>query len=436
MTTLDKLPTVVDGRVLLDGDEGFEAARTPWNLAVRQPVAAVVEAADADDVAAVVRFARSAGFTVSAQPSGHGASGNTAGVILLRTGALDEVRVDPRNRTARVGAGATWGRVQAAAGPHGLTGVPGSSPGVSVVGYTLGGGVSWFGRRFGWASDSVTAFEVVDAEGARSRVTAQSDPDLFWALRGGGGDHALVTAMEFDLHPAPELYGGRMVWPGRLAEEVMDAYRRVTATAPRELSTWITRLQVPGQDAMIVVDTAHLGGEAEAKESLRPLEGVGVPLSDSRGPLSPADLGSITSDPVDPAPGVSRAELLTDLDDRAVEVLLDTPVAPMLLVQVRHLGGALAGPSDSPQGPMPEPYALYMFGVPGSPGTAEDVRARQGEFARVLAPSVSGRTPFTLLSPGKTAASAFSPQALERLREVKRDRDPHGVIRSNYPVLG
>ncbi|WP_262391513.1 FAD-binding oxidoreductase [Nocardiopsis sp. CNR-923] len=387
-------------------------------------------------MAAVVRFARTAGLTVSAQPSGHGASGNTEGVILLRTGALDEVQVDPRGRTARVGAGVKWGRVQAAAGPHGLTGLAGSSPGVSAVGYTLGGGVSWFGRAFGWASDSVTAFEVVDAEGARGRVTAQSDPDLFWALRGGGGDHALVTAMEFDLHPAPALYGGRMVWPGHRAEAAMDAFRRVTATAPGELSTWLTRLQVPGQDAMVVVDVTYLGGEAEAKELLRPLEGVGAPLSDSRGLLSPADLGSVTSDPLDPAPGLSRAELLTGLDDGAAEALLGAPVAPMLLAQVRHLGGALAGPSHSPQGPMAEPYALYMFGVPGTPEAAAGVRARQEEFAAALAPYVSGRTPFTLLSPGKTAASAFPAGALERLREVKRDRDPRGVIRSNYPVLG
>ncbi|MEV4187629.1 FAD-dependent oxidoreductase, partial [Streptosporangium canum] len=187
MSNLNDLRSLIRGHVSLVGDDGFDQARRPWNLAVEQPVRAVVEAADADDVAALVRYARDAGLTVSAQPSGHGATGDVDGVILLRTGRLDEVRVDPGARTARVGAGVAWGQVQAVAGPHGLTGLPGSSPVVSVVGYTLGGGLSWFGRRYGWAADSVTAFEVVDADGVRARVTADSDVDLFWALRGGGG---------------------------------------------------------------------------------------------------------------------------------------------------------------------------------------------------------------------------------------------------------
>ncbi|MEE2037091.1 FAD-binding oxidoreductase [Nocardiopsis sp. CT-R113] len=208
MSDLDDLRGMLRGRVLVAGEEGFDGASRAWNLAVDQPVAAVVEAADADDVSALVRHARRSGLTVAVQPTGHGASGAVEGVVLLRTGALDGVEVDPVRRIARVGAGVSWGRVQEAAAAHGLTGLPGSSPVVGVTGYTLGGGLSWFGRRHGWAADSVRAFEVVDAEGERARVDAVSDPDLFWALRGGGGDFAVVTAMEFDLYPAPELYGG------------------------------------------------------------------------------------------------------------------------------------------------------------------------------------------------------------------------------------
>ena len=203
----------VRGRVLLPGEDGFDQAAKAWNLAVEQPVAAVVEAEDADDVAALVGYARRSGLAVTAQPSGHGASGDVEGVILLRTARLDEVEVRPQERLARVGAGVKWGAVQAAAGAHGLTGLAGSSPVVSVVGYTLGGGLSWFSRKYGWASEGVRAFDIVDADGVQARVTAESDAELFWALRGGGGDFALVTAIEFDLYPAPGLYGGRVLWP-------------------------------------------------------------------------------------------------------------------------------------------------------------------------------------------------------------------------------
>ncbi|MDA0564444.1 FAD-binding oxidoreductase [Streptomonospora sp. S1-112] len=432
---VENLRTQVRGRVLLPGDNGFAEARAPWNRAVEQPVAAVVEVADADDAAAAVRHARAAGLTVTAQPNGHGASGNTAGVVLLRTAALDELAVDPAARTARVGAGVSWGRVQAEAGPHGLTGMAGSAPGVSVVGYTLGGGLSWFGRSHGWAADSVTAFEVVDAEGERGRVTAASDPDLFWALRGGGGDFALVTAVEFDLHPAPELYGGRVLFPGALAARAFEAYRAVTAGAPESLTTWFTRLHPPGGDPLVAVDVALLGGEAEAKELLRPLEEVGTAIADTRRLLSPAELGSITSDPTDPSPGFSRARTLTGLDGPAAAVLAEEDTAPLLLAQVRHVGGALARPSDSAAGALAEPYLVYAFGLPLSPELAAGLRERCARLWESLGERVSPRRPYSLLAPGESAADAFTPEAVARLREVKRARDPRGVFRANFPVL-
>ncbi|MER6947576.1 FAD-binding oxidoreductase [Nonomuraea sp. NPDC000554] len=434
MSNLNDLRSRVRGSVVLDGDDVFEQARRPWNLAVEQPVAAVVEAADADDVAALVRYARDAGLTVSAQPNGHGATGDVAGVILLRTRKLDELRVDADARTARVGAGVAWGQVQAVAAPQGLTGLPGSSPVVSVVGYTLGGGLSWFGRRHGWAADSVTAFEIVDADGNRARVTADSDADLFWALRGGGGDYALVTAMEFDLHPAPALYGGRLLWPAQQAPQVLDAFRQITADAPEELTLWLDLMQFPGSAPMVAVDVTYLGEAAEAQALLRPLDQVGGPLSDSRKVMPVAELGSIAGEPTDPSPGLSRAELLTDLDDRVAKILLEDPIAPLMGVQLRHLGGAFARPSDSPHGPLTEGYSLYMFGVPFAPDVAEGIRGRGRQLSEALAPYVSGRKPFTYLASDETAATAFSPDALARLREIKRRRDPRGVIRSNFPV--
>ncbi|WP_223199143.1 FAD-binding oxidoreductase [Solihabitans fulvus] len=433
---MSDLRSVVRGTVLLAGDDGFDDARRPWNLAIEQPVLAVVEAADADDVSALVRYARSIGVAVSAQPSGHGASGNTDGVILLRTRRLDEVVVDAAARTARVGAGVASRAVQTAATAHGLTGMPGSSPVVSVTGYTLGGGLGWFARKYGWAADHVTAFEIVDAEGNQSRVTADADPDLFWALRGGGGDIALVTAIEYGLHHEPDLFGGRMVWPAERAPEVLAAFRAVTADAPQELTLWADLFQFPGSSPIVSVDVTYLGGEADARALLTPLDGVDGLLSDSRAVLPMIELGSITADPTDPGPGSSRAELLTDLDDLTVKALLAEPIAPLLAVQIRHLGGALAQASDSPHGAVREPYLVYLFGLPITQEAAAGITAKQQAVVDSLGGAVSGRKPLTFLNPAESAAAAFAPEALARLRQIKADRDPHGVIRGNFPVNG
>ncbi|GAB2883313.1 FAD-binding oxidoreductase [Streptomyces mayteni] len=429
---LGTLRSAVRGQVLLPGDPGFDAARRPWNLAVEQPVAAVVEATDADDVAALVRFARSAGLAVATQPNGHGATGRTDGTILLRTRRLDSVTIDPATARARVGAGVPSGRLQAAAAAHGLTGLPGSSPVVSVTGVALGGGLSWFGRRHGWVADGVTALDVVDARGRQRHVTAATDPDLFWALRGGGGDFAVVTALELALHPAPLLFGGRMLWAAEHAPAVLDAYRRITATAPEELTVWFDLLHFPGGEPMVAVDATHLGTAEEATELLAPLDRLPRPLSDSRRAMSVAELGSITAEPTDPGPGISRAELLTELDDVAAKALLAEPIAPLLSVQLRHLGGAFTRPSDSPHGPLTEPYALYLFGIPTDPATAEAVTARQRALAEAL--PVTGRKPVTFLGPTETLADALTPATLDRLRGIKHRHDPDRVLRGNFPV--
>ncbi|WP_240809085.1 FAD-binding oxidoreductase [Microbispora catharanthi] len=449
MTTLGTdLRRMVRGQVLVPGDDGFEAARLPWNRAVDQRVAAVVEVEDAADAAAVVRCARLAGLAVAVQPSGHGATTRLDGTILLRTGRLRGMEVLPERRTARVEAGVQWGELLTATGKHGLTGLPGSSPVVSVTGYTLGGGLGWFARRHGWAADAVRAFEVVGADGTQARVTADSDPDLFWALRGGGGDFALVTAMELDLHPAPLLYGGRMLWPAERAPEVLAAYREVTAAAPAELTVWFAMVKFPPVPqvpeplrglAAVAVDSTFLGGEEEGRDLLRRFEDIPGVLSDSRAAMPLDALGGICAEPTQPVPGAGRGELLTGLGDAVADDLLAAvgDVAPLATVQVRHLGGALSGPADGGGacGHIAEPYLLNMIGPVMSPEGGQAVTARQAEIARAMAPHTTGRKPFTYLNGAEKAASAFDADTLARLREIKRRRDPDGVFRANQPVL-
>ncbi|MFC7534511.1 FAD-binding oxidoreductase [Actinoplanes sp. GCM10030250] len=423
------LTSVVRGQVWLPGDAGFDTARRPWNLAIEQPVAAVVEAADAADVAALVRHAAASGLTVTTQANGHGATGRTEDTILIRTRRLDELSIDATARLARIGAGVASGRLQAAAAPHGLTGLPGSSPVVSVTGVALGGGLSWFGRAHGWVGDSVIAFDVVDASGTQRQVTVSSDPDLFWALRGGGGEFAVVTALTMKLHAAPSLYGGRVLWDLADAPAVVDAYRRIVATAPSELTVWLDLLHFPGASPMIAIDATHLGPEATARELLSPLDSLPTPLSDTRRVMTVDELGSITAEPTDPSAGLSHCELLTAFDDEVAATLLAEPIAPLLSVQIRHLGGAFAQPSDSPHGPLTEPFALYLFGLPTDPA---GVLAKQAAYAKAL--PVSGRKPFTFLNAQEAAGDAFGAVAMDRLRSLKRQRDPHSVLRGNFPL--
>ncbi|NMN95342.1 FAD-binding oxidoreductase [Antrihabitans stalactiti] len=189
MTPFESLAAVVEGRVTTPGDAAstgrdWSALTRPWNVQIRQDDAvAVVDVASIADIQATVKFAAAKGITVTTQRSGHGATGKSAGTILLRTHNLDSLQIDPVTRRAHVGAGVLWGRLQAAAAEHGLSGTPGSSPGVGVVGFTVGGGLSWFSRKFGLAGAAVRSFEVVTADGGRRRVDSENEPELFWALR-------------------------------------------------------------------------------------------------------------------------------------------------------------------------------------------------------------------------------------------------------------
>lgn len=240
--------------------------------------------------------------------------------------------------------------------------------------------------------------------------------------------------MEFDLHPAPQLHGGRMVWDASRAPEVLAAFRAITAVAPEDLTCWFELLHFPGGSPLVAIDTTYLGPADDGRDLLRRLDGIDGLLSDTRAVLPVAELGEITADPTAPSPGLPSAGLLTDLDDTVADALLAEPIDPLLSVQIRHLGGALARPTDTAAGHLDEPYGCYQFGIPSGADRAAAVRARQQRLGAALAPRLSGRTPYTLLAPGQTAADAFPADTHARLREIKKLRDPQGVLRANYPI--
>jgi hypothetical protein len=446
---LHELQAVLPGQVLLPGSPGWEQARLGWTVNVQQHPLAVVTVRDPEDVVAVVLSAARHGLSVSTQPVGHGATSALTGTVLLRTAELQGIDIDVERRVARVEAGVKWGTLLAALEPTGLTALAGSSPDPSVVGFTLGGGLSWFSRALGLSAHNVVAFEVVDAEGVRRRVTTTSDPDLFWAMCGGGGDFGVVLAVEIALHDVGPVVGGRMLWPLEMARPVLRAFRQITADAPDELTLWAHLFRFPPMPELpellrgrnfVSVDVTFLGSETEVNRLLSRLRQLPAQVIDTIGVVPLSELGQIAAEPVDPMPTQEYSELLHTLDDATLDRLVDAAGAdadiPLAVVQLRHLGGALARATteDGPNGAIEAEYSAFCLGVPVAPGMPEAIEAAFGEVRTALAGQRSGRTLFNFLGAKADLGSTFTTRARTRLRQIKATTDPAGVFRSNRPV--
>ena len=295
---------------MLPGDPGWDEARSGFNLLGDQHPEAVVFPVDAPDVAAAVTYARRAGLRVAPQATGHNQDplGDLDGTLLLNASGLQEVRVDPGARLVRVGAGVKWDRVAPRLSAHGLAGLHGSSPDVGIAGYSLGGGMGWLARKYGLQANAVTALELVTADGSLVRADHEHHADLFWALRGGGGNFGVVTAIEFAVHPVDELYAGALFFPFERASEVLHAWSAMQGGFPDELMSWVSLLHFPpipdvpafarGR-SFAMVTAAFLGSKAEGEELLGPLRDLG-PVRDSFAIVPPVVLGDLAMDPLDP----------------------------------------------------------------------------------------------------------------------------------------
>lgn len=451
LAQIDVLRSAVRGRVLTSADDGWEMARLPWNVAVDQQPAAVVEVASADDVRQTVLFAAQHGLAVSAQPSGHGATYAVNGTILLRTATLDEIRLDAEAGVARVGAGVKWGALMDRLSGTGLVGLMGSNPDVTVVGYLLGGGLSWFSRKYGMACGALRAVELVGPDGNLRWVTDETEPEVMWALRGGGGRMGIVTAVEVEVQHEPAVYGGKLMFPVAEAREVLRAFRTACEDAPRELTLWATILHFPplpelpeplrGQ-SFVSLDVTHLGDAETAERHIGPLRAAGTVLMDTVQPLAAGDVGGVAQEPTDPTPSVWWSTTLTNMDegtiDRLVAAAGDRRTTPLFSIQIRHLGGALGAVTAAQQDrqcarPVNEPFLLFAMGIP-MPPTAEALPAAFEALRDVTGPEATDRTVPTFLGLNEELSRCLDEAALERLTAVKRSVDPDDLIRSNYPL--
>jgi FAD/FMN-containing dehydrogenase len=437
--------------LLRPGDAGFDAARQAWNLLIDQRPDAVVRPGAAADVVAAVRYAASRGLRVAAQSTGHNAGplGDLTGTLLVRTDRMRDIQVDPRTRTARVGAGVVWADVVNAAARHGLAALAGSGPDVGVAGYTLGGGISFLGRKHGLAANSVTAVELVTAAGELVRADADHEADLFWALRGGGGSFGVVTALEFRLFPLTRAYAGWLWYPADRAGEVLSAWADLTrGELPDELTTLGRYLNLPpvpeipepvrGQ-SFVVVEAYHVGERAEADRLLAPLRALG-PVNDTITTVPVPALSHLHMDPEQPSAGVGDGLTLDDLPPSAVDAFVravgaDAPL-PLLSAEIIHLGGELrrSRPGNGALDRLDAGYLVHCVGMTPVPDAVLPTMAQVQSVKEALAPWAARQMYLNFADTEMYEAPMWPAETFTRLREIKAKADPANMIRANHPV--
>jgi hypothetical protein len=448
--TIATLQATIAGQVSVPGEAGYDLARQAWNLAVDQRPSVVVAAETAADVAHAVRFARAHGMRIAPQGTGHGSEPlePLQGAMLLRTAQMQSVRIDPAARTARAEAGALWQNVTIPAGQHGLAALAGTSPNVGVTGYTLGGGIGWVARRYGLAANSVTAAEIVTPDGRFVRADARHEPDLFWAIRGGGGSVGVVTALELRLYPVRELYAGVLFFPIQRSAEVLHAWRAWTGTVPDEVTS-IGRImrfpplpEVPGHlrgRAFAMMEAAYLGDAGSGAEIIRPLRQLGPEL-DTFAMIPPPALARLHMDPDQPVPNQGDGAFLADAPAAAIDAVIAVagPDAstPLLSVEVRHLGGALArtAPGGGAQPRIDANYVVFAGGFTPTSELASAVRAHAQAVKDALTPWHARYDYYNFKEIPAAASAVLPPVSYHRLQKIKARYDGGQMIISAHPV--
>jgi hypothetical protein len=439
----------IRGRVATSSDSDWDEARQAWNLAADQQPAAVALVESADDVVKVVGFARDNGLKVTGQGTGHGAGalGALDDTILIKTERMRKVEIE--NDKARVEAGALAEDVAGAAIEKDMCSMPGTSPNVGVAGYTLGGGLSWLGRKYGWACNRVSSIELVPADGEARTVDGTSDPELFWALRGGGGGFAIVTALHVELLPISEAYAGSVIFPAELAAEGARAYRDWTASAPEEVGSLMRLMNLPPLPDVpepirgkkfLALTAACIGSEAEGEKAIAPLREIGEPLMDTFAQVPAPALSRIAMDPEPPVPYLGHHRVINELPaealDAFVEVAGPDSGSPLLGAELRHLGGALARPAENGGAldKLDGEFVMLGIGLLMDPEMGEPVTAQLDKLAETMQPWAAEGGYYNYAERPCDVDAILPEETCGRLAQVKRSWDPDELIRANHSV--
>lgn len=432
----------------------YDRVRAAWNLMYAHEPAVAIEARSTRDVVEAVNLASSIGGGVAVQATGHGfASRAGEDTVLIATSRLDTVEIDAEARTARIGAGAQWGPVLAAAQEHDLAPLLGSSLTVGALGYTLGGGFGWLGRKHGLAADEVRSFTVVLADGSVVTASDDSNPDLFWALRGGGhGSLGVVVGMEIGLVEVSTVYGGNLMYPIEMATEVFERYAAWSPELPDEFTTAFTIMSFPPFEdipepmrgkSFAIVRGCHCGDLAEAAAMIDAWRDWREPALDLFGEMPFRDAAAISQDPVDPVPAMSSARWLTGIDEEVGEAILEASVggsapSPVIIAETRHAGGAISRPAaDTAHPNRSADRLLQIVALTATPEAVADTEARLDRLwerldEKVVAPYLNFLEGDERVESGR---KAFDAPTWERLMAVKKTYDPTGMFRHGLRLV-
>jgi FAD/FMN-containing dehydrogenase len=366
---------------------------------------------------------------------------------------MNAVRIDAQAQTAYVEAGVEWGAVLEKAQEVGLAPLLGSSPNVGVVGYTLGGGFGWLGRKYGLAIDKVRYFDVVTAAGEQLRASAAENTDLFWGMRGGGGGLAIVTGLEFGLVPLTTVYAGNLLYPIEDAREVFAHYREWIASAPDELTSSMVIMNFPplpvvpeflrGRSFAIV--RGCYCGAAESGEALLSFwRSWRKPEIDFFGPIPFSAAATISNDPADPTPGTPSGAWFSDISDETIDILLRYSTAeqgppPLIMSEVRHAGGAIsrAAAEATAYGNRDKELIWNMVAMTPTPEMKAQAEAHIRRFKDALAPHMTGGVYMNFLDWREAAElvrRGFSPESFARLEALKAKYDPQNLLAHGIPI--
>jgi FAD/FMN-containing dehydrogenase len=443
---------LLGGRVHLPGDPGYDAARLPWNVAIDQRPAAVAVPRSAAEVATVVRVAAEAGLRVAPQSTGHNAGPlapqGLDDVVIVRTSEMNTAIADPIRGIVRVEGGAIWEPAVDAAAAHGRAVLHGSSPDVGIAGYSLGGGIGWYARQHGLAANSITAVEIVLADGELVRADAHTNPELFWAVRGGGGSFGVVTALEFKMYDIATAYAGMLMWSLADIEPVLREWAAWAPTAPDEITTAFRAMRLPdmpdlpeflrGQE-LVVIDGAVLGSDERGAELIAGLRAL-HPFMDTFDRVPAKSLVRLHMDPEGGAPFASDSSMLASFPDAAVDAFLaeagPDAQTTLLMAELRQLGGAL-GRSQEGSGVLSRldaEFLTFAGGIAATPEMGAQAHADAVRFTEALAPFANGREYLNFAENPVDTRAAYGADVWTQLTGIRSAVDPHGVFAANHPV--
>jgi FAD/FMN-containing dehydrogenase len=450
---LIKLSATIKGRVLGPDHSDYDEARQVWNAMIDRRPAVIVQPANGEDVAAAIQFARENALEISVRGAGHNIAGNAVcnGGVMIDFSRMKQVRVDAANKRAYVDAGATLADLDAATQRHGLATPLGINSTTGIAGLTLGGGFGWLTRKYGMTIDNLISTDVITADGKKLRASEQDNPELFWALRGGGGNFGVVTQFEFALHPTgPEILAGLLVFPFAQAKQVLTRYRQFADGAPEDVSVWVVLRQAPPlpflpQDVhgkeVIVLPIFYAGAAAEGHRLIDRLRAFGNPHGEHVGAQPYAEWQKAFDPLLTPgARNYWKSHNFTELSNGAIDSIIEYAgklPSPQCEIFIGHIAGAAnrVAPAAMAYAHRDAKFVLNVHARWES--TAEDrtcidwARA----FFRTSAPyaSAGAYVNFMTEDEGDRVTAAYGSN-YDRLAQLKKRFDPENVFHFNQNI--